>query len=1116
MKKYLLIISLFVCQQLAAGPVTQEQAQQKAKEFIADKMGTTGALRRAPLTLSSTAVSVVADAPLYIFNIDSNGGYVIVSGDDRTYEVLGYSTSGHLDEKNMPENMREVLQQYIKVINRIQLENISVASSRNVSRRAAKAAIEPLLKSEWDQSLPYNAFTPQSDKCDARDLYHCATGCVATAMAQLMYYHQWPAQTTTIIPAYTSEGDVGTFNLEAIPAGTPIQWNVMQDRYNYSYSGTDAENAVANLMKYCGYSVEMGYGTSSGAPTAWVPEALVEYFDYEESTARFIYRTNYSYDQWQNIIYQELEAKRPVLFSGQSSTSGHAFICDGYDSDDLYHINWGWGGQSNGFFRLNVLYSKEQGTGGSNSELGYCLGNGIGIGIQPNDGIITPKEPLMTADEIMLSGTQTEFTRSSASQSFTGIKILYTAWNEMKSAYTFDVGIRIIDSNGATMADFTDITGQMFEVNRGRRDKAMDITVSNTLPNGEYRIILTSRVTGSGAMKADYDSDGVYLPFTISGNTLHFHQPALQVVTSSVTGNGKANSPQTLSVTIRNNGDIYCSDLYYYLNRSQENPKEYEAYLGAAFIELAKGEETTIQFNVTPKKSGTNVVTLVATKGNIELGTFNIEVSGSAKLELTDGASDATIIANYTYDADSETSFVGGKDCNITVDLKNAGDADFNGYVWTNVLGYSSVANTWYGLNGVGESKQLDIPIGETKTFTASFSDTDIQRGFGRYGINKYRVIVRYGDAVDNNYGNYNTLYTSPEFQFGDPEPVFSVTSVANTNTDGNIVGSTFDVTVQLENKGKAPYKESLYTVIEYYNGNDIWTDNSSYAIWNVSLASGAADSKRFTLDNAKQYNSYGVKIWSAEEEEVYCTPFYKIVAKTPQPYLNMATTIENSTYNSEDRMNHLAGTTVAYTVKVENLGDASYSTASIAADLMVYNYDTGKYGYQRSKYPTQYINDVNLPADQFFNSPIVWEGLEIGNVYSVLFTYTLNGSTERQFGRSFIVDPSTIKGDANNDGIVNAKDVVSITDKVIGKDIAGFNEGNADVNGDSQVNVADAVALTNLIYDSVASAPRRVIGQEPATDNSVRQLLTSPVKVSQPQLQEDRRIYVPTFARGK
>lgn len=1228
MKKYLLIISLFVCQQLAAGPVTQEQAQQKAKEFIADKMGTTGALRRAPLTLSSTAVSVVADAPLYIFNIDSNGGYVIVSGDDRTYEVLGYSTSGHLDEKNMPENMREVLQQYIKVINRIQLENISVASSRNVSRRAAKAAIEPLLKSEWDQSLPYNAFTPQSDKCDARDLYHCATGCVATAMAQLMYYHQWPAQTTTIIPAYTSEGDVGTFNLEAIPAGTPIQWNVMQDKYNYSYSGTDAENAVANLMKYCGYSVEMGYGTSSGAPTSWVPEALVDYFDYEESTARFIYRTNYSYDQWQNIIYQELEAKRPVLFSGQSSTSGHAFICDGYDSDDLYHINWGWGGRSNGFFRLNVLYSKEQGTGGSNSELGYCLGNGIGIGIQPNDGIVTPKEPLMTADNITLSGSQTDFTRNNASQSFTGIQIKYAAWNEMNSAYTFDVGARIIDSNGKTMADFTDLTNCSIGEGYGWGDRPMDITVSNTLPNGEYRIILTSRVTGSGAMKADYDSDGVYLPFTISGNTLHFHQPALQVVTSSVTGNGKANSPQTLSVTIRNNGDIYCSDLYYYLNRSQENPKEYESYQGAAFIELSKGEETTIQFNVTPKKSGTNVVTLVATKGNIELGTFNIEVSGSAKpvfstasvanydaeknvvnsktfditlrltnegeasyseavevslinydsytlysqtkttwngfdlgpgestemqfvfenltaktnycvyivytvngeqraqwgdvfyldakvanLELTDGASDANIIANYTYDAESKTGFVGGKDCNINVDLKNTGDEDFNGYVWTYVRGYSSVNDTWFGLNGVGESKQLDIPIGETKTFTASFSDTYIQRGFSSYGFNKYQVIIRYGDAVDNMNGK--DIYTSPEFQFGDPEPVFSVANVAKANTDGNIVGSTFDVTVQLENKGKAPYKESLYTVIEYYNGNDIWVNSKTYAAWNVSLASGATDSKQFKLDNAKQYNSYRVKIWSSEDEVVYCTPFYKIVAETPQPYLNMATTIENSTYNSEDRMNHLAGTTVAYTVKVENLGDASYSTTSIAADLMVYNKDTGKYNYKRNKYPTQYINDVNLSADQYFNTPVVWEGLEIGNVYCVMFTYTLDGNSKMQLGSSFIVDPTTIKGDANNDGLVNANDVVSIADKVIGKDIAGFNEVNADVNGDSQINVADAVALTRLIDDGVASAPRRVTEQEPATDNSVRQLLTSPVKVINPQLQEDRRLYVPTFVRG-
>lgn len=1234
MKKYLLIISLFVSQLLMAGPVTQEQALQKASDFMTAKKGSTGAMRRAPLTLRSmTATS--ADAPLYVFNIDG-GGYVIVSGDDRTYDVLGYSTTGQLDERTMPANLREVLQQYADIIGRIRIENLPNSTASAAPRRATRAAIAPLLKSEWNQGLPYCASTPQSNACDPYDGYHCVTGCVATAMAQLMYYHKWPAQTTTEIPAYTSKGDVGAFNMPAIPAHTPIDWNAMQDTYQTDYTGTAAENAVANLMKYCGTSVQMGYGTSSSAPTAWVPDMLVKYFDYEESTARYIDRVNYSYDEWQDIIYQELQAKRPVLFSGQSSSGGHAFLCDGYDSDDLYHINWGWGGASNGNFRLNVLYPREQGAGGSSSNLGYCLGNSIGIGIQPNDGTVTPKEPLMTAAGITLSGNQRDFTRSNSSQAFTDIKILFTTWNRTDAAHTFDLGARIIDSKGNMKAEFTSLSNSKFDPKYGLRDRVLDITVSNTLPDGDYRIILTSRVSGSGAMKPSYNSDGIYLPFTISGNTLHFHHAALEVLSHTFSGKGKVGSPQTLSVTIRNTGDAFRSDVYYYVNRNPENAKDYEAYQGAAFLDLKKGEQTTISFDVYFKNSGTNTVSLQATNGGIDLGTFSTTIAGAAKpvfstvsvanydaekkvvnsrtfditlrltnegeatydesvqvsllnndngtyyfmpntttsldgldiapgasiekrfvfdnlsvktsyclyieywlngdkqtywgdvyyldapdaqLELADGSSNETIIEKYSYDAASETSFVGGKDCNMSLNIVNTGDADFNGYVWAYVLAYSSVHDSWFCLYDRLGGTQMNIPAGETTTFTASFSDTEIQKRYGSYGLNKFQVNVRYGDAIDNNYDAFNELYTSPEFQFGDPEPVFTVTSVANANANGDIVDSSFDITVQVENKGKAPYKQRLYTIVEYYNGNDIWPDYNTQSVWNINLPSGATDSKQFTYSKTKQYNSYRVRVYTADNEEVYSTPFYKVVASTPQPYLNMATRIENGTYNSEDNKNHVVGSIVNYTVSVENLGDAPCSAVTINADLLVYNRERGLYSYQRKDYPTQTIEDVNLDANQYFDTSLVWTGLEVGQVYAVYFTYTLNGSNKQQFGSSFTVDASDVKGDANNDCRVDVGDVVSIAYKVMDKEVSGFNTANADVNGDGVVNVADVIAVTNIINSTPAEAPRlateapRLVKVQPQATGGSRQLMPLPTKAQMAPLTIETRTYEPTFA---
>ena len=227
-------------------------------------------------------------------------------------------------------------------------------------------------------------------------------------MAQVMNYHKWPQAATAEIPAYTSS-PYG-LNLPALPA-TTFDWANMKDSYSGSYTDAEAE-AIATLMQYCGWSVEMEYGPASGTSIIEVVEALKTYFDYD-ATTQIAVRSCYTADQWADLIYHELAHGRPVFYMGQSSSSGHAFVCDGYKNEsemDFFHINWGWGGVSDDYFVLSALDPDHQGIGGSSSTDGFSYDQVAAIGIQRAGGggtvaEITPHNINLTANSITLDRT---------------------------------------------------------------------------------------------------------------------------------------------------------------------------------------------------------------------------------------------------------------------------------------------------------------------------------------------------------------------------------------------------------------------------------------------------------------------------------------------------------------------------------------------------------------------------------------------------------------------------------------------------------------------------------------------------------------------------------------
>ena len=333
---------------LFAAPISEGVAREKAARFMSSKKGKSSQARsmiRKSFGSSSVSLTAVeSNEAYYVFNVDSLNGYVIVSGDDRMPDVLGYSYSGSYNRDSIPDNMKAWLQGYADEYQYLQSHSDAKAASLT---SVTGSTILPMLETHWQQSSPYNAM------CPAIQGKSSVTGCVATAMGQVMYYHQWPNKTSKVIPSYTTNTE--HINLPGISV-TSIDWeNILP---SYTSGGTEAQiRAVATLMQLTGWSVQMDYGLSaSGAYLVNAVNAFKNYFDYKSSLS-YIQRNSYSgsQDSWNQKVYDELKNNRLVIYGGVSSKGGHAFVIDGYDKDDYFHVNWGWGGKDDGNFLLTSL-----------------------------------------------------------------------------------------------------------------------------------------------------------------------------------------------------------------------------------------------------------------------------------------------------------------------------------------------------------------------------------------------------------------------------------------------------------------------------------------------------------------------------------------------------------------------------------------------------------------------------------------------------------------------------------------------------------------------------------------------------------------------------------------
>ena len=342
MKRFLLSIPFLAAAFSAAlaAPLSPEEALARASQGQPSRLRGSGSLQ-----LTHTFTSPDEIPAVYAFS--SGDGFLLVSADDAVLPLLGYSYSGSFNPAEIPSQLRFWLDGYCRQIQQLRKEGGMAPAKAPSVLPSSWQPIAPLMETTWWQSEPYFNLCPEVNG------EHCVTGCVATATAQIMRYHQYPARATGYV-SYSCPG-LGMLSMDL--AEQPLDWtNILADYSEGAYTRQQAD-AVAYLMKAVGYSLEMGYTVEGSAtPTAKVPVALKNHFDYD-SGAVMLSRENFTYSDWAAMIYDNLKTYGPVLYAGADAlyTVAHAFVCDGYDGNGYFHFNFGWGGAYDGFYLLDAI-----------------------------------------------------------------------------------------------------------------------------------------------------------------------------------------------------------------------------------------------------------------------------------------------------------------------------------------------------------------------------------------------------------------------------------------------------------------------------------------------------------------------------------------------------------------------------------------------------------------------------------------------------------------------------------------------------------------------------------------------------------------------------------------
>ena len=552
---------------VSANPIDVAQAQSIAKKFCAEAV-VKNKMRKAPANAKMKLVykshgKKADNNILYAFDRGTANGFVVVAGDDRAPQILGYTDTGSFDISNMPENMRWWIQQYEQQMRYLQ-DN---PKARLTTPKRNANVVAPLLgEIEWNQESPYNANCPYMSYYDEDNEETVSgkapTGCVATALAQVMRYHKWPNESKGNISytTYTLKQNI-TADLNAT-----YNWDLMLPTYT-GVTATDEQKAeVAKLMYNVGAALQSDYTPSgTGATDVDVVPTLVRYFNYDPG-ARYVQRDYTAVNLYEQGLINEIEAGRPVPYGGVTKKNeGHFFVLDGINEDGYYHINWGWGGLSNGYFLISSLDPDAQGVGGSTSTYTAFKYHQLYI-----SGLQKPQEESKTGWNIMADDI------SKINDTYAkGDEINTTIYDAYNNSCTYDtlkckLYWDIYDAEG-TIIEKNFIKNDTLALNYGFDKLTTNFKIPADIADGEYTVKLDFTQAEDDyteihnvAMKAGANK---YYKLNVEGDEVNVSTAAgLKLSIESVTPERlKAGETSDLKVTFKNTGEDYVGDFNFFL-----------------------------------------------------------------------------------------------------------------------------------------------------------------------------------------------------------------------------------------------------------------------------------------------------------------------------------------------------------------------------------------------------------------------------------------------------------------------------------------------------------------------------------------------------------------------
>lgn len=478
MRKIFIALSLFCALGLSAENVSQDQAKQIAEDFLRQGRSRAAVSLRMVYDGESSASRSSGQAPaLYVFDNEGRNGFVVVSGDDAAYPILGYSYDGDFPEGQLPENFESWLQDMEKQVNYLRKQGAPTM----VGSRAEDvgSVVKQLNTAKWDQDAPYNKLTPTVGGKKS------PTGCTATALAIVMRHLEWPKTRTVEIPSYKNNTDQTT--IASRPAGATYNWDNMLLEYKQgAYTDSQADE-VADFMADVAFMLESDFGSeATGASAANVPIAVVKYMDYDKS-CRFLQRHQYSAADWYKLVKDELDANRPVFYTGFNDKAGHAFVLDGYTTKDYFSVNWGWGGYLDGQFRLDAMNPAGSGIGGNNDH--YNSGQGAIFGLKKNEG--GEWASTMILGEKGFTNFPTEFKKGTQfSVTMDGIECSGSGYFNGSLLWA------VTDKNGTIKEQLVVYAIKDLQVGYAYTDWKIDLTIQNTLKGGD-RLRVFYKPTGA-------------------------------------------------------------------------------------------------------------------------------------------------------------------------------------------------------------------------------------------------------------------------------------------------------------------------------------------------------------------------------------------------------------------------------------------------------------------------------------------------------------------------------------------------------------------------------------------------------------------------------------------